>query len=109
MKEKKDLEELQIYEQNLQSLLLQKQLFQAELNEVEKAFEELNKLKEDSAFKIIGGIMIKKNVDELKKELNERKDLLELRIKNLEKQEKIFKSKIDEIREEILKNLKKNE
>lgn len=107
MKEK-EIEELQVYEQNLQTLLLQKQLFQTELNEIDKAFDELEKLKEGFAFKIIGGIMVKKSCDELKEELKERKNFLELRIKNLEKQEEILKDKIEEIKKEILKNLKKS-
>lgn len=105
--DKKKLEELQVYEQNLQNILLQKQFLQTELNEINNAIEELEKLEGNEAFRIVGGIMIKKNKEELKKELKEKKGLIELRIKSFEKQEEIIKKKVDEIREEILKKLKK--
>jgi len=105
--QQKKLEELQLYEQNLQNILLQKQIIQAELNEINNALTELEKLKEASAFRIVGGIMVKKNKDELKRELEDKKRLLELRIKSFEKQEELIRKKAEEIREELLKGVKK--
>jgi len=52
------LQELQILEGTFQNLLIQKQNFQLELNEVKTALEEIDKSKGD-IFKIIGQIMIK--------------------------------------------------
>ena len=57
-KERK-LEEIQILEQNLQNILIQKQAFQMELSETLEALKELGKSKGDS-YKIIGQFMIKK-------------------------------------------------
>lgn len=99
-----NIQELQILEQNLQSLLLQKQAFQFELNETENALSEVSKSKDD-IYKITGQIMIKAKKEEVEKELSERKDILSLRIKSIEKQERAFKEKIDSLREELSKNM----
>jgi len=78
--------ELQLLEQNIQSLSLQKQRFQTELMETENALSELSKTK-DVVYKIINGIMFAKTPEELTEELTSKKDILELRIKSIEKQE----------------------
>ncbi|MEM4318585.1 MAG: prefoldin subunit, partial [Candidatus Pacearchaeota archaeon] len=70
------LEELQLYEQNLQNLVLQKQILQADLNEINSALKEVAKSK-DECFKIVGGIMIKIPKDEIIKDLEEKKKLQE--------------------------------
>jgi prefoldin beta subunit len=100
----KSLEELQVHEQNLQAILLQKQILQTEMSEIETALEELKNI--DYAYKIVGGIMIKKEKDELIKELTDRKKIIELRIKSFEKQEERIRKEIEQIREEILKGKK---
>ena len=100
MKEDK-IYELQVLEQNLQNLILQKQAFQMELSETESALEEINKSGEE-VFKIIGQLMIKKNKEEIKKDLEEKQKILNMRLKPFEKQESTILGKIEEIRQEIL-------
>lgn len=88
------IHEIQILEQNLQSLLLQKQAFQMELNETSSALSALNQA-DDDVYKITGTILIKANKMELEKELNEKKKLLELRLKSIQSQENQIIKKID--------------
>ena len=97
--------QLQLLEQNLQNLLLQKQTFQTQVLEIETALEEIEKVK-DSAYKIIGSVMVLTKKDELKKDLFSKKEILELRIKNLEKQEQKIKEKSQEIQKEVAKEIK---
>ena len=101
------IQELQLLEQSLQNLLLQKQNFQTKLIENENASEELKDLKGES-YKIIGAIMVLKNNSELRKELNSEKEILELRIKNIEKQENRIKEKMEELQKEVMKKLDKD-
>ena len=101
----KKIQQLQLLEQNLQNILMQKQTFQMQLAENENALEELEKSKKD-AYKIIGAIMISSDKDNLKKELKEQKDILDLRIKSLDKQEKSFKEKVEDIQKEVMKEIK---
>ncbi len=61
------IQQLQIFEQNLQNLLLQKQAFQLELNETEHALKEVEKTRQD-IYKLIGQVMLKTSKTEIEKE-----------------------------------------
>ncbi|HIH17443.1 MAG TPA: prefoldin subunit beta [Nanoarchaeota archaeon] len=99
------VKELQLLEQNLGNLLFQKQTFQLELGEVTSASEELEASKGD-VFKIVGNVMIKSSKERLKKELDEKKDLISLRMKSIEKQERALQSHVEELRKTVLKHMK---
>jgi len=96
------VQEINILEQNLQQLLLQKQAFNMELSETETALEEIKKSGEE-VFKIVGQIMIKSEKKKIEEELLQKIKLLQMRCNSLDKQEKIFVDKIESIRKEILK------
>lgn len=100
----KEIQELQILEQNLQNILMQKQAFQSQLLESENALEEINKSK-DKVYKIVGATVIESKKEILTSELDERINLLNLRIKSIEKQEKQLKEKLEKLQKEVLKNL----
>ena len=85
------IQRLQMMEQNMQSLNSQKQQFQAQLFEIEGALKELET--SPVAYKIVGGIMIGVDKVSLQKELQGRKELFDLRVQTLEKQEKQLKEK----------------
>lgn len=100
------IEELQLIEQNVQNLLVQKQRFQTELIEVENALIELNKPK-CSPYKVINGVMFAAKPEELKKELTSKKEVINIRLKNIEKQEQELRKKADILQREVLKELKR--
>ncbi len=99
------IQELQTYEQNLHSLLIQKQAFQMELSETENATNEISKSKDD-VFKLIGNIMVKASKEKIEKDLKQKKDLLSLRIKSIEKQEMQISKQLEELKEEVMKKIK---
>jgi len=103
MKETKNneekIQEFHILEQNLQNLLLQKQAFQMELSEATNAKKEIEKSEE--VFKVIGQLMIKSSPSEMKEELSNRENLLNLRLKSIEKQENHLTGKLEALRKEI--------
>jgi prefoldin beta subunit len=105
----KDLQEkiqqLQILEQSLQQILMQKQAFQFELNETESALVEVKKTG-DEVFKMVGQIMLKANKEDVEKELSQRKDILSLRVKAIEKQENSLKEDSEKLRAEVMKDIK---
>ena len=98
------INQLQMYEQSLQGLLVQKQHFQSQLTEIDSALKEIDSSKD--SFKIIGNIMVKTSKDDLKKELTEKKSSLTLRIGTLEKQEEGLKDKAKNLQSEVMKNMK---
>lgn len=103
---KERIGQLQLLEQNIQNFALQKQQFQSQLFEFESAIKELEST--DAAYKIVGNIMIHSKKDTLKKELEQKKEIAELRIKNLEKQEKQLREKAQKLQDEVLGNMKEN-
>ena len=99
------IKELQMHEQNLNNLLMQKQAFQIELIEAENALLELTKAKDD-VYKMFGNIMIKSDKNKIKEELEKRKELLSLRVKSIEKQESQVAKQSEELRNDVLKKIK---
>ena len=109
MTEQKDAQEkiqqLQMLEQNMQNFLVQKQSFQSQLLEIDSALTEIDKT--DTAYKIVGNIMVASKKEDLKKDLEMKKEKAELRIKTIESQEDALKEKADKIQKEVLEIMKK--
>lgn len=97
--------QLQVMEQNLQNLAAQRQAFHAQLMEVENAMSEASGAKAP-VYKIVGSIMIAAEKEQLKKDLASRKEVLELRLKSLQKQEDALKEKAEQLQGEVVKELK---
>ncbi|MBI2148163.1 prefoldin subunit beta [Candidatus Woesearchaeota archaeon] len=100
--------QLQMLEQNIQNFLMQKQNFQTQLIEVDNAIEEIEKAK-GKTYKIIGSIMVASDKENINKDLHGKKEILELRIKNIEKQENQLKEKAANLQSDVLKQMKKKE
>jgi prefoldin beta subunit len=94
------IQEMQILEQRLQNSIFQKQAFQMELAETDSAILELEKAG-DEVFKIIGQLMVKFEKSKMKDELHDKKKILDLRIKSLEKQESSLSEQVEKLREKF--------
>ncbi|MEK6952036.1 MAG: prefoldin subunit [Nanoarchaeota archaeon] len=109
--ENKEMEEkiaeLQMIEQNLQQLLSQKQSIQVQQIETENALEELKKQTTKEVYKIVGQILINSDKKEVEKDLNSKKEIFLLKIKNIEKQEEKLREKAKEIQKEVLEKMNK--
>jgi len=91
------LARLQQTQQNLQSIMMQKQQLESEKLETEKALEELKKAGDDeSVFKHAGTIMIKSNKKDLIDELEEHVELAKTKASLLVKQEERLKITLKE-------------
>ena len=99
--------QLQMFEQSMQNFLGQKQQFQVQLVEIESALSELENT--EKAYKIVGNIMVESDKNELKADLNSKKEMLEIRIKTMEKQEEQVREKASKLQSEILKKIKKED
>ena len=104
--EQEKIQEMQMLEQTLQNLLMQKQSFQMELSETESALEAITS-SGDEVFKIIGQLMIKVEKPKMKEELETKKKMIELRIKTMGNQESSLTEQLEKLREEIMKTAKK--
>ena len=94
-------ERLQMLEQTLQNLLVQKQTFQIELSETSSALKEIENSK-DEIFKIVGQLMIRTDREKTKDELLSREKILEMRLKSIERQEESLTGKLEKLRDEFI-------
>jgi len=91
------LMKLQQSQQNLQSIMAQKQQLDLELMESDRALEELKKAADgDAVYKHAGSILIKSTKAVLISELEEKKELSNTRITVMAKQETRLKESIKE-------------
>jgi prefoldin beta subunit len=97
--------ELQIIEQNLQRFLSQKQQFQSQIVELDSAIKEIEGSKE--AHRIIGNIMVSVAPEKLGEDLKSKKEMAEIRLKSIEKQEAGMREKADDLQKEVMKSINK--
>jgi prefoldin beta subunit len=97
--------QLQLLQQNLQMVSSQKQQLQTQVVEYNSALKEL--VETNQAYKIVGKIMFATSKDELTKDLNEKKEVAELRLKNFTKQEDKLKESIEETQKEVMEEMQK--
>lgn len=100
-----NIQEIQILEQNLQNLILQRQAFEMELAETDSALSEVSNSSDD-VFKIIGQILVKTDKKKIQSELENKKKMIELRLKSFEKQENSLNERLDKLRKELTDKLK---
>ena len=100
------LMKLQQSQQNLQSIMTQKQHLEMEKVETEKALEELKKAGDDNVYKYAGSILIKSTKKDLIDELEERLEMSKTRSTVLEKQETRLKETLKEQETKITEMMK---
>jgi len=98
---------LQQLQQNIQSILLQKQHLESEQLETERALEVLKKASDDeTVYKSAGSILIKSTKTSLISELEEKKELTNTRLVVLSKQETRIKENLKEAETKIKEMLR---
>ncbi len=93
-----DLEKLQELDTQLQQLLLKKQQYEAELKDIDRAISEIEKLTPDAKlYKAVGTFLVSVNKDQALQDLKDRKELLDLHVKTLAKQEQMLRKQMSDI------------
>jgi prefoldin beta subunit len=100
--------QLQQLQQQLQMIVGQRSQLEAKEREISSTLEELEKAKKDTPiYKSIGTLLIRSdNKDDLKKELDEHKETISVRIKTLKKQEKTLNERYQSLGEKLSDALK---
>ncbi len=104
-----ELMEAQQLQQQLQSIATQRYQFETQKKEIEVTLEELDRIDRDTpVYKNVGNLSFRvKDVDALKKELEEKKESLEIRLKALERQESRIKDRYAALQEKISKEMQR--
>ncbi|MEM2987654.1 MAG: prefoldin subunit beta [Candidatus Bathyarchaeia archaeon] len=93
-------------QQTLQSVLAQKQQVELELTEIEQALSELQKVADDAIiYKAIGSLLVKADKAKVTADLNERKELLNMRASVLGKQEERLRSQMKDLQTRLQQDL----
>lgn len=99
---------LQQLQNQLNMIRLQKQSVELELREVERVLRELQSIPANEIlYKSLGHILVKTTKEKIEKELNERKEILELRLETLKRQEKHIETQFNDIRRKVTEELTK--
>ena len=91
------LVQMQTFQQQYQAVAMQRESLSVQRLEVEKALEELEKLKDsDEVYKAVGPILVKSTRMNLVKEMKERKEVIDVKLKSVNAQEETIGRKVSE-------------
>lgn len=94
-------------QETLQAIVVQKQQLELELMGVDRSLGELQKLPDDATvYKSVGSLLLKSNRQTLLTELSERKELLNMRISVLAKQEERARERAKEAQQKLQERLR---
>jgi len=93
---------LQQLQQQLQTILQQKAQYELAVREAKRAQEEIKDSADDAVmYMSVGTVMMQKKKEVVDAKLTEKVETLELRIKSLEKQEKMMQGKFEQLQDQI--------
>jgi prefoldin beta subunit len=93
---------LQQLQQQLQNILQQKAQYELAVREAKRAQEEIKDSADDAVmYMSVGTVMMQKKKEVVDAKLTDKVETLELRIKSLEKQEKMLQGKFEQLQNQI--------
>ena len=96
------LNQFQQVQQQAQSIAMQKQTLTLQINESKKALDELSKTADDQdVYKTAGPLLIKTTKTDSDADLKDSIEMLEIRQKTIEKQEKRITGKLEELQKNL--------
>ncbi len=94
--------QLQQLQQQLQAVITQRAQVEALLRDTEQALQELEKIDEETpVYKAVGSILVKERKEDVVKELTEKKETYEIRIKTLQRQEEKLRERFAETQKKL--------
>ena len=99
------VQQLQLLQKNMENLLQQKQQLEVQHLELDAALQEITS--SEKSYKQIGKILVSVSREQLQKELQEKKEVADLHLKNILKQEENLRQKMEEVQKEAVKELQR--
>lgn len=94
--------QLQTFQQQYQTVAIQKESLVIQKLELDKALDELGKTGDrEEVFKAVGPVLIRSTKPSLGKELSEKRETVEARLKSVDAQEKKLREKINEVQSKL--------
>ena len=101
----KVLAEYESLEKQLEVILIQKNQLRIQINESKNALDELKHAHED-VYRSVGSLMIKTTKEEAEKELKDKKELMEVKLKALEKEEEKLRDVVGGLQKKLQEQMK---
>ncbi|MFP3196865.1 MAG: prefoldin subunit beta [Sulfolobaceae archaeon] len=99
---KAEIVKLQQLQDQLNRVLTEKSVIDNQLREVNKVLQELTQLPSDAiVYKMVGNLLVKVNKEEIQKELDEQKTILELRSRTYQNQEAKLRAQLEERQKKV--------
>ncbi len=96
------LAQLQQIQQQAQAIMQQRNQVEMVLRETDRALEELKKTDDEAiVYQAAGELLIKAKKDDVLKELEEKKDSLDVRLKSLARQEERIQSRFTQLQDQL--------
>ena len=96
------LAQLQQLQQQAQAVMTQKAQIEGLIRETEAALKELEKSPDDAViYKSVGELLFKSEKPKLLEELKERKDMMDIRLKTMAKQEERIQGRFNQLQEQL--------
>jgi prefoldin beta subunit len=96
------LAQLQQIQQQAQAIMQQRSQVEMVLRETDRALEELKKTGDDAVvYQAAGELLIKSNKEDVLKELEEKKDSLDVRLKSLSRQEERIQARFTQLQDQL--------
>ena len=92
--------------QLLGNVSAQKQQIAFQLEMINASLEEMSKTNEKTVYKVVGNVLFPKDIKDMEKELKEKKESTDLRLKTLEKQEENLVKKLNAARAKLEAEMK---
>ena len=100
------LAQLQQLQQQAQAVMTQKAQIEGLIRETEAALKELEKSSDDAiVYKSVGELLFKSEKPKLLEELKERKDMMDIRLKTMAKQEERIQGRFNQLQEQLKMSL----
>jgi prefoldin beta subunit len=101
----REIVEYQKMEKQLEAVLSQRYQLETQLEELKNALKLLEKTDED-VYKSSGTILVKVSKEEAKKDINDKIELIEVRLKTLRDQEEGLKNKLERLTRKLQEEIK---
>ena len=96
------LTQLQQLQQQAQAVMTQKGQIEGLIRETEAALKELEKSPDDAViYKSVGELLFKSEKPKLLEELKEKKDMMDIRLKTMAKQEERIQGRFNQLQEQL--------
>ena len=100
------LAQLQQLQQQAQAVMTQKAQIEGLIRETEAALKELEKSPDDAViYKSVGELLFKSDKPKLSEELKEKKDMMDIRLKTMAKQEERIQGRFNQLQEQLKMSL----